>query len=89
MFLWNAELRWRAYDFVALGRPFHLVLSGFVDSGRVWEDGLEWGSLVSDLHTGVGGGVRVGVGENFVVAVDMGHSSEAASPFYIGLGYLF
>lgn len=89
MFLWNAELRWRTYDFEMLGRPLHLVLSGFVDSGRVWEDGLEWESLVSDLHTGVGGGVRVGVGENFVVSVDMGHSGEASAPFYIGLGYLF
>ncbi len=89
MFLWNAELRWRAYDFEMLNRPFHLVLSGFVDSGRVWADGLEWESLVSDLHTGFGGGVRIGVGENFVVAVDVGHSSEATAPFYIGLGYLF
>ena len=89
LFLWNAELRWRAHDFEMLGRSFHLVLSGFVDSGRVWEDGLQWESLVTELHTGVGGGVRVGVGENFVVAVDVGHSSEATAPFYIGLGYLF
>ena len=89
MFLWNAELRWRAHEFKMVGRSFRLVLTGFVDSGRVWADGLEWESLVTDLHTGVGGGVRVGVGENFVVAVDMGHSSEATAPFYIGLGYLF
>ena len=89
MFLWNAELRWRAHDFSMLGRPFYLVLSSFVDSGRVWEDGLKWESLVSDLHTAVGGGVRVGVGENFVVALDVGHSSEATAPFYINLGYLF
>ena len=89
MFLWNAELRWRAHDFSMLGRAFYLVLSGFVDSGRVWENGLEWESLVSDLHTAVGGGVRVGVGENFVVALDVGHSSEATAPFYINLGYLF
>jgi outer membrane protein assembly factor BamA len=89
MFLWNAELRWRVGDFEMLGRSLHVVLSGFVDSGRVWEDGLQWESLVTDLHTGVGGGVRVGVGENFVVALDLGHSSEATAPFYIGLGYLF
>ncbi len=89
MFLWNAELRWRAHEFEMLGRSFHLVLSGFVDSGRVWENRLEWESLVSDLHTGIGGGVRVGIGENFVAAIDMGHSSEATAPFYLGLGYLF
>jgi hypothetical protein len=33
--------------------------------------------------------VRLGLGENFVVAVDVGHSDEAAAPIYIGLGYLY
>lgn len=89
MFLWNAELRWRAAQFRAVGKPFHVVLSGFADTGRVWADGIEVGSLLQDLHHGVGGGVRLGMGENFIVALDVGHSSETAAAVYIGLGYLY
>ena len=89
MFLWNAELRWRAAELSLLGRSAHLVLSGFVDSGRVWEDQPAPGEILGDLHHGVGGGVRLGMGENFVVALDVGHSTEAMAPFYIGLGYLY
>jgi hypothetical protein len=89
MFLWNAELRWRAADFRAAGKPLHLVLSGFVDTGRVWEESIDLGENASDLHHGVGGGVRLGMGENFVVSLDVGHSTEATVPFYIGLGYLY
>ncbi|NIP56686.1 MAG: hypothetical protein GWM92_01105, partial [Gemmatimonadetes bacterium] len=47
------------------------------------------GELLSDLHHGYGGGVRVGMGENFVVALDAGHSAQATLPLYIGLGYLY
>lgn len=89
MFLWNAELRWRASEFTAFNREFHLVLSGFVDSGRVWEEGVEFGDTVSDLHHGYGGGLRLGMGDNFVVALDAGHSQESTAPIYIGLGYLY
>ncbi len=86
MLLWNAEVRWRATDFRAVGRAWHLILSGFADTGRVW--GQDDFSL-SGLHTGYGGGVRLGMGESFVVALDAGHSSLATLPFYIGLGYLY
>ena len=71
------------------GKAFHLVLSGFLDNGRVWENDLEVGQILSDLKTTLGGGVRVGMGENFIVAVDVGHSVEATAPIYIGLGYLY
>lgn len=84
--LWNAELRWRATDFAAIGKAWHLVLNGFVDTGRVW--GQDRFAL-SRLHTGYGGGLRLGMGESFVVALDGGHSREATLPIYIGLGYLY
>jgi hypothetical protein len=87
--VWNAELRWRAADFRLIGKPFHAVLTAFVDHGRVWEDGVQFGELFTDLHRGFGGGIRVGMGENFVVAVDGATSDEAGFPIYIGLGYLF
>lgn len=89
MFLWNAELRWRAAEFGAFGKPFHVVLSAFSDAGRVWAEGIEPGSLLQDLHHGVGGGARLGMGENFIMALDIGHSSQSAAAVYIGLGYLY
>lgn len=89
MLVWNAELRWRAADFSLLGRSFGVTLSAFVDHGRVWEERIRPVDLLTDLHRGFGGGVRVGMGENFMVAVDMGRSAEAGTPLYIGLGYLY
>jgi len=89
MLVWNAELRWRVADFTAFGRPFHTVLSAFVDQGRVWADGVDVGDLFTDLHRGFGGGVRLGMGENFTVALDLATSDETGLPIYIGLGYLY
>ena len=85
----NEELRWRAADFQLRRRASALVLSGFVDGGRVWERGLSSDGLLSDLHYGFGGGARLRYGENFVIALDVGHSKESTAPIYIGLGYLF
>lgn len=89
MMLWNAELRYRALEFGLLGKPFHIVLSGFADAGRVWEENIQVDELLSGLHRGYGGGMRIGMGENFTVAVDAGTSSETGVQLYIGLGYLY
>ena len=89
LLVWNAELRWRAAEFVALGRPFHATLSVFLDQGRVWSERVEFRELFEDLHRGFGGGVRLGMGENFTVALDVATSYETGLPIYIGLGYLF
>jgi hypothetical protein len=45
--------------------------------------------LFSDLHRGYGGGFHLGMGEDFVVSLDLAHSDQATLPFYIGLGYLY
>ena len=89
LFFWNAELRWRAADFTVVGRSSHLVLSTFVDTGRVWADGLVLGELLSDLHTAYGVGLRVGMGENFIAGLDVGRSSESSASLYINTGYMF
>ena len=85
----NNELRWRAAEFSLHGRPSSLVLSSFVDAGRVWADGIALSSATSELHAGYGGGARFAFGNSFVVAVDVGHSAQSSAPIYIGLGYLF
>jgi outer membrane protein assembly factor BamA len=85
----NNEVRWRAAEFGLLGRPSSLVVSGFLDAGRVWSNGVDLGSAFSELHAGYGGGARLGLGPSFVIATDVGHSAQSAAAVYIGLGYLF
>jgi len=85
----NTELRWHATDFAILGKPSSLVLSSFADAGRVWASGFDVGTGLRGLHVGYGLGSRVGLGESFVVALDVGHSKESTAPLYIGLGYMF
>jgi len=89
LFFWNAEVRWRFREVRFFGKPGHLAAIGFLDSGRVWAKGLELPGLFSDLHHGGGGGLRVGLGPNFVLAFDLARGSEAGTQTYIGLGYLF
>ncbi|MFG1691022.1 BamA/TamA family outer membrane protein [Gemmatimonadota bacterium] len=89
LFIWNLEARWRVLDWSGFGRDFHAVVTGFVDSGRVWADGLRVKQLFTDLHHGAGAGLRIGMGENFIVAVDAARGDEAGIQIYTGLGYLF
>jgi hemolysin activation/secretion protein len=85
----NNELRWRAAAFGLAGRPSSLILSAFADAGRVWAGGIDASSLFDELHAGYGGGARISFGPSFVVSADVGHSSQATAPIYIGLGYMF
>ena len=85
----NSELRWSAASFGVRGTPSQLVLSGFGDVGRVWAEGFDVSQLGSDLHVGYGGGARLALGPTFVIALDVGHSSQSSAAIYLGLGYLF
>jgi len=87
--IYDAELRWRAAELSLRGKPAHLVLSSFADAGRVWSDRIRVSELAKDLHAGAGVGARLGLGPNFVIALDVGHSSETAAATYLGLGYAF
>ena len=64
----NNEIRWRAADFTLHGRESSLILSGFVDAGRVWDDRIDFSGALRDLHAGYGGGVRLAFGSSFVIA---------------------
>jgi outer membrane translocation and assembly module TamA len=89
VFLTNSELRWHALDFSLFERRSFLALSAFADAGRVWSGSFNTATMFSDLHVGYGGGVRVGVGPSFIVATDVGHSSESTAAVYIGLGWMY
>ena len=89
MLVSNNELRWRAAQFNLRGRPSSVVLSGFIDAGRVWTSGVDLSTAIRDLHAGYGAGARLAFGSSFVIATDVGHSAQSTAPVYIGLGYLF
>lgn len=89
VFLTNSELRWHAVDFSLFDRRSFLALSAFADAGRVWSGSFNTATMFTDLHVGYGGGVRVGVGPSFIVATDIGHSSESTAAVYIGLGWMY
>jgi outer membrane protein assembly factor BamA len=84
----NAELRWRFLDFKVLGKSASLIATGFYDAGRVWNGAIQPAEIFKDLHTTLGGGMRIGLGQSFVIAVDYGKSVESGQ-LYIGLGYPF
>jgi outer membrane protein assembly factor BamA len=81
----NLEMRYRFKEMRLIGKPAYLVASGFADAGRVWADGE---SNAGGLHFSGGGGLRLGLGPSFLVAFDVGKSSESTQ-IYIGLGYPF
>ena len=82
----NFELRYRFKEMRLLGKQSYLVASGFADAGRVWDDVT--GSNEGGIHFSGGGGLRLGLGSSFLVAFDVGKSSESTQ-IYIGLGYPF
>lgn len=82
----NAELRYRFAEMRLIGKPAYLVGTGFFDLGRVWTESPWTGDAMS--HPSAGGGVRLGLGPSFLVALDVGRSSESTQ-IYIGLGYPF
>jgi hypothetical protein len=87
--VWNTEVRWPAAGFDVVGRSFDVVLSAFADAGRVWEGQPQIDEVFTHLHRGWGGGVRLVMGRDFVLAVDAGTGSETGLQLYIGLGYVF
>lgn len=89
LLLSNSELRWRAAEFPLFGRPSFLAVNAFSDAGRVWSERLRVEEALNDLHLGYGGGLRLGIGKSFVVATDVGHSSESMAAVYVGLGWMF
>lgn len=93
LWLSNSELRWHVRDGRLLGRATSTTLTAFADAGRVWDRvpnaGEAMRQALRDVHGSFGAGARLGFGESFVAALDVGHSSQAAAQLYIGLGYLF
>ena len=99
----NFELRWKFYRAVLLNQNIYLALNGFMDAGQVVSKkeidvpaGSPFYSFYNDdeeaLHMTLGGGFRIAMNENFIVAVDYGRpldKRDGGGGLYIGLNYLF
>jgi hypothetical protein len=101
----NAELRWKFFRFVAGKQNWYLALNTFLDGGKVVKRinidqtkvpeniRSDYFDKSSDaMHYTAGGGFRVVMNENFIVACDYGRvldKRDGSSGLYIGLNYLF
>jgi len=98
----NLELRWKFLRTVLAGQNLYLALNGFVDVGQVLEkyeftvdpsiSSVPVPPMDDEAHVAFGGGFRIALNENFIVAVDYGMAKDETdgnSGLYIGLGYLY
>jgi len=95
----NLEVRWKFLRTKLAGQNLYLALNGFFDAGQVLSEyGNDdydkfYGSDDSQsLHISYGGGFRIALNENFIVAIDYGMAKDELdgnSGLYIGLGYLY
>jgi hypothetical protein len=103
----NAELRWKVARFYWINNNFYIGLNAFADVGKVTKTAdvqskialvntitqpgyFDWGA--EKFHTSLGGGLRIVMNENFVIAADYGlatNKQDGTSGMYIGLNYLF
>jgi hypothetical protein len=100
--LGNFELRWKFVKTVILKQNVYLALSAFTDMGQVTQDySINTSHILypeffpntkESLHQSVGGGFRVALNENFIVAVDYGialDKRDGDKGLYINLDWLF
>jgi outer membrane protein assembly factor BamA len=99
----NFELRYKFYRGTLFGQNIYLALNGFMDAGKVVSDkkfeihasgdfGTYYTTSEEALHIAMGGGFRIAMNENFIIAVDYGKPLDARDGdggLYIGLNYLF
>jgi outer membrane protein assembly factor BamA len=95
----NLELRWKFLRKQVFGQNLYLALNGFVDAGMVLDSyGSDTYNANFDpvkeesMHLSYGGGLRIALNENFIIAIDFGlagDEQDGSSGLYIGLGYLY
>ena len=103
----NFELRWRAVDFRFLNQNCYLGFNGFADTGIITDE-VDWNFIdytsfepidnfstdeKQTFHTSLGGGLKIGMNENFVISLDMGKALDKRDAskmgVYININYLY
>ncbi len=82
----NIELRWSFIDFTILHQHIKLMVTPFLDTGRVFEDVGE--TSFGGWKTGGGAGLRVAWNLATIMSLDFGVSSEGTTLF-MELGHQF
>lgn len=101
----NIELRWKFIQSVLFKQNIYLGLTGFLDGGMVVQPHpVDISSVPSEqqpfyfnkgsdlLHLTSGLGLRIGINENFVIAIDYGvalNKQDGTSGLYVGVGNIF
>jgi len=102
----NVEFRYKLFRFHKIKQNFYIALNAFTDAGMVVQkieidksgipaevDQKQYFSNSNEkLHISVGGGLRLVMNENFIIAGDYGialDERDGKSGIYIGFGYLF
>lgn len=100
----NLEIRWKFFRTLLWKQNLYLALSAFADGGMVTrpyslnaaavpEEYRSWISYRPEtLHVAFGGGLRIALNNNFIVAVDTGvplNPQDGKTGVYIFLGWLF
>ena len=102
----NTELRWKFYRFGLIKQNFYLALNAFADAGMVVQKvdinksgipgDIDQSQYFSDgpekLHVCLGGGFRVVMNQNFIIAADFGTAldkRDGTTGIYIGFGFIF
>lgn len=99
----NLEFRWKFIKFYFIKQNFYLALNAFVDGGKVIQsipidpvvrrDNPDYFSSDNEaLHLSYGGGFRIVMNQNFIIAVDHGQvfdKRDGKAGTYIGLNFLF
>ncbi|MFQ6605457.1 MAG: BamA/TamA family outer membrane protein [Fidelibacterota bacterium] len=97
VFYGNGEIRWKFKRFALANQNFYLALNAFVDGGEVVQpydlpESYTPSASNDSFHLGYGGGFRIAMNENFIIAIDKGwpgDPQDGTGGLYIGLGYLF
>jgi len=103
--LGNVEARWKFVRFNWIKNNFYLAFNAFTDFGKVTKKvgiptTINTGEPLSDyfktdaekFHFSYGGGLRIVMNQNFVIAADYGmaaNEQDGKSGMYIGLNFLF
>ncbi len=101
----NFEIRWKMLEGIVWKQNVYLGLTGFIDAGMVTRDinyraylpvNIEFDHYfdpwAESLHIGYGAGLRIGINENFIIAVDFGIAADkrdGSSGLYVGINNLF
>lgn len=102
----NTELRWKFFRFGLIKQNFYLALNAFADAGMVVQKveinkngipkSVDQTQYFSDspekIHVCLGGGFRVVMNQNFIIAADFGaalNKRDGTTGVYIGFGYIF